>query len=170
MRTKLVIESGGQVVEWEIGHGSVSSLIGYDFPTPPPEHPLIDLLSQHPSSAVRKQVAESFELSDEVLRRLESDSVLAVREGLVNGQSTTRARLSKAFLSQVIEQSVEAAEKVAWSITDFEEAESPEIVRALLEHPDPAVRKCAAQHELGTKSDRKKLKADSDVDVRRAVS
>lgn len=170
MKTKLVIESGSHVVEWEIGHGSVSSLIGYDFPTPPPEHPLIDLLSQHPSSSVRKQVAESFELSDEVLRRLEGDSILAVREGLVNGQSTTRARLSKAFIAQVIEQSVEAAEKVAWSITDFEEAESPEIVKALLEHLDPAVRKCAAQHELGTKSDRKKLKADTDIDVRRAVS
>ncbi|WP_397596971.1 hypothetical protein [Silanimonas sp.] len=94
MKVKLVVENEGRVAEWEIGHSHLSGMIGYDFPIPPPEHPLVELLSLHPSSAVRKEVAETFELPEGVIRRLEGDPILAVREGLLSGHSSTKAKLS----------------------------------------------------------------------------
>lgn len=170
MKAKLVIESEGQVSEWEIGHSLLSGLIGYDFPLPPANHPLVDLLSRHPASSVRQQVAESFELPDHVLRRLEDDAILAVREALARGHSTTKDRLSHAFLSRLIQESIDAAERIISDLSEFAEVDMADLTNALLNHPDPAVRKRAAQSELGSKAGKKKLKADVDVEVRSAAS
>jgi hypothetical protein len=170
MKAKLVVEDGNSVAEWEIGHSLISGLIGYDFPLPPPEHPLVDLLSRHPSSAVRKQVAESFELPEGVLRRLEADPILSVREGLVSGHSTTKERLSHAFLMRIIQESIEAADRVIFDLSEFAETDAAEITQALITHPDPAVRKRAAENEVGSKAGKKKLKSDDDVEVRKAAN
>lgn len=170
MKVKLLVEGDGRIAEWEIGHSLVSGLIGYDFPLPPPDHPLVDLLSRHPSSSVRRQVAESFELPDHVLKRLENDPLLSVREGLVRGHSTTKERLSNSFLVQLIHESVDAAESIAVDINEFADADMAEIVNVLITHPEPAVRKRAAQSEVGSKAGMRKLKTDDDIEVRKAAS
>lgn len=43
------------------------------------------------------------------------------------------------------------------------------ITKALITHPDPAVRNGAAQSEVGSKAGKKKLKADDDVEVQNAA-
>lgn len=169
MKVKLVVEDEGRVAEWEIGHSLLAGLIGYDFPTPPSDHPLVDLLSRHPSSAVRKQVAESFELAEDVLKRLEADPMISVREGLVSGHSTTKERLSHAFLMRIIQESIEAADRVIFDLSEFGEADTAEITKALIAHPDPAVRKRAAENDVGSKAGKKRLKSDNDVEVRKAA-
>ncbi|MCZ8319402.1 MAG: hypothetical protein ACK5S2_04015 [Lysobacteraceae bacterium] len=170
MKVKLVVEDESRVAEWEIGHSLLAGLIGYDFPMPPSDHPLVDLLSRHPSSAVRRQVAESFELPEDVLKRLESDPIISVREGLVSGHSTTKERLSHVFLMRIIQESIEAADRVIFDLSEFGEADMAEITKALISHSDPAVRKRAAENDVGSKAGKKKLKADDDVEVRKAAN
>lgn len=115
-------------------------------------------------------MAESFELPEGVLRRLEADPILSVREGLVSGHSTTKERLSHAFLMRIIQESIEAADRVIFDLSEFAEADAAEITQALITHPDPAVRKRAAENEVGSKAGKKKLKSDDDVEVRKAAS
>lgn len=84
--------------------------------------------------------------------------------GLIGYDSPCRLRTI-----QLIHESIDAVERVISDLSELAEADSAEITKALMAHPDPAVRWRAAQSEVGSRAGKMRLKADDDVEVHNAA-
>ncbi len=74
------------------------------------------------------------------------------RQQLAGGLDRVRPLPCRLRTIQLIHESIDAAERVIFDLSEFADADSAEITKALIANPDPAARKRAEQREAGSKA------------------
>lgn len=165
MKAYLVVVADGVEHRMELGYSQVCSVL-WEFPEGDASLPVVGPLCRHPSSAVRRAMADRFPLPPEVVKSLEADPCLEVLHALVLGNAENRASLSTETILRVLDAHVDSASAIAGAIDDFASADRDALEAALLAHPDPEVRREVAGCWSERRPVRRKLQKDIDPVVR----
>jgi hypothetical protein len=165
MQAYLVIHSEGVEHRMALGYSQVCSVL-WEYPAGDPTLPIVGLLCRHPSSAVRRAMADRFALPADAVRALEADTCPEVLYALVLGNAENRAWLSTASVLRVLDAHVDAASTIVGAIDDFAAADREALESALLNHPDPEVRREVARCWGERRAVKRALMKDADPIVR----
>lgn len=122
------------------------------------------LCASHPSNQVREAVASKEHLSEATVALLGADRETCVLSSLLYSQAG-RQYLSHEAIVNIANKESQLAERIAGYVTDFQEANTNELVNLLAEHSDPQVRRELAGNSSVNKKVLKKLTADQDLIV-----
>ncbi|MFN5881312.1 MAG: hypothetical protein ACK44L_06335 [Burkholderiales bacterium] len=163
MKATLIIK-GAKKFELELGFEDFSQIVS-NLPDTAEHADLFDLLSEHPSIAIREYVAMKDNLAESTVKRLAADRDVSVIRSLLRS-SKGQEFLSTAQLLEMISRDVEAAESVANQVEAFDSADIDELAAALLKHGDARVRNSLAGNSSAPKKILKTLLKDPDPNVR----
>ena len=129
---------------------------------------LFGYLAQSSSSEVRKKVAESNAINEEILELLTKDKAVDVRRsisycGEFKNWATTE------IVIDYIQSDIECAKSIARDLDEFTEVDANEIADALRNHSDPGVRIALADSYSAPKKSLKQLLSDPEHSVRCAA-
>ncbi len=160
MEAKLVVNG----VEMKLGHGPLKFIAGTIQGYVDGEA-INHELAKHPSSNVRKVVAEDYDLEDKTIKLLLKDNCLDVLKTIIIHDSTAEI-ITKKDIARIISKndsrlSADLVEYMGEYKRDFREF----IAEKLIDHPDPVVRFMLAESRSAPKKFLKKLTKDPDVDI-----
>ncbi len=161
MKVKLIVDE----LEVDIGYSVLDSIVGY-LPDDSSLEQMYEKLASHPSSNVRRVVADKESINKNTLDILAADVSVDVLRNLVRN-STARNELSYSQVASIIEKDVECADSIASYVDGWDN--SLDIAELLLEHTDPQVRYSLANNSGTPRSILKKLLKDNDKSIASAA-
>jgi hypothetical protein len=160
MEAKLVVNG----VEMKLGHGPLKFIAGTIQGYVDGEA-INHELAKHPSSAVRKVVADGEVLEDKTVRLLLKDNCIDVLKNIVTNDSAAEIMTKKDIAWMISKKDPRLSVKLVEYMGDYRRELQEFIAEKLIDHPDPYVRYSLAETSSTPKKFLEKLTKDPDVDI-----
>jgi len=164
----LTVTAAGESQDFVLGARHVESLVSTSYGDTAEFAGLFAAAAQHPSASVRRSVAGMQHLPGDAAMALSKDPCAIVRRNVVQNQMFMRMAGDETVLA-LIASDPEAAEAVAFMVTQFENADSNVLCEALLQHPDPDVRRALGSNCSTPMKWLRKLRTDESKEVAAAA-
>ena len=138
--------------------------ISNNWPDEESENDLFILMAQHPSSAVRQNIAYKDNISEEICELLSEDTSVGVLRNLVRSAAFKRFA-SESTIEKIIKTDVEVAQNVAGDVDSFQHADESKLAALLSENSDPQVLESLANNSSTPKKILKTLSNHPDPKI-----